>query len=165
MSKQRVAGTGRGVGSDRVPWRVALPTVVVFLVIAGSQATAQKPYPIFKLNALVDTMKMAERNFGGANTSLANNDFATAKAQVTRAREQLAITITFWRDNKKDDAIRRLGDTIAKMDHLDAALPAEKVDATAASALAKQVGAACESCHAVYREQDPTTKTYRLKLG
>lgn len=52
-----------------------------------------------------------------------------------------------------------------KMDELDAALSADPIDPTAVSALAKQVNASCEACHAIYREQDPTTKAYRLKPG
>jgi hypothetical protein len=125
----------------------------------------QKRYPVFTLTDLVNTMKMVDRNVGGANAALARSDFATAKAQITRAREQLATTITFWRDHKKDDAIKMLRETLTKMDDLDAALSVQKVDATAAGVLARQVGAACESCHAVYRDQDPATKAYRLKPG
>ena len=51
----------------------------------------------------------------------------------------------------------------AKMDELDVALSAEKLDASGASAISKQIGAACEACHAVYREQDPSTKAFRIK--
>jgi len=53
--------------------------------------------------------------------------------------------------------------TLAKMDELDVALSAEKLDASAASAISKQIGASCEACHQVYREQDPSTKAFRIK--
>ena len=149
--------------SERGTWRVVLPAVVMLVVIAGSQATAQKrPYPIFTLDHLDSTMKLVGRNFAGANASLAGHDIETAKARFTRTREQLAISITFWRHQEKDDAIRMLRDTIVTLDELDTALAGD-VDATAARALASEVDAACESCHAAYREQDPTTKAYRLK--
>ena len=148
-----------------ITWRIALATVVFCLLVAGSQALAQKRYPVFTLNDLATAMKMIDRNVGGANAALASGDFSTAKAQLTRAREQLATTITFWRHNKKDDAVKMLRETLATMDTLDTALSEEKVDATAVLALAKQVGGRCDSCHAVYRDRDPVTKAYRLKPG
>jgi cytochrome c556 len=110
-------------------------------------------------------MQAVGRNFGAVNDLLTKNDFETAKAQLTRAREQLAITIQFWRDNQKDDAIRMLKDTLTKMDALDAALSREKVDTPVVGATAKKVSAACQTCHAGYRDQDPITKAYRLKPG
>jgi hypothetical protein len=138
-----------------------LGVVAASLLVAG----AEKPYPIFTADNLVSNMKLIGRNFTAVNTSIANSDFETAKAQLTRSRELLAVTITFWRDRKKDDAIKILKGAIAKMDDLDAALSAEKIDAADASAIAKQIGAACLACHATYREQDPNTKSYRLKTG
>ena len=126
---------------------------------------AQKRYPIFTLKDFVTTMKTVGVNVERANTSIGNNDFATAKELITRSREQLAISIVFWRNNGKEDAIRMLSDTLTKMDDLDAALSGKNVDAAAVGALAQQVGTACQSCHAVYRDQDPTTKAYRLKPG
>jgi hypothetical protein len=133
---------------------------------AGPWAAAQKrPYPIFTLDQYTTMMKTAGRNFAAVNVSLSKNDFEAAKAQLTRAREQIAITVTFWRDNKKDDALKLLRNTLTKMDELDVALSAEKVDADAARDLARQVNAGCQSCHAVYRDQDPSTKAFRLKPG
>ena len=55
------------------------------------------------------------------STSLVgSSDYESAKAQLTRAREQLAITITFWRDRKKDDAVAMLRSALTGMDSLDA---------------------------------------------
>ena len=161
ISERRVACTGRGI--ERVAWRAV--AVVFLLGIAGPEATAQKRYPIFTLKDLVHTMTTMGRNVEAVNMSIASSDFATAKGQLTRAREQLAISMTFWRDNGKHDAIRMLRETLTRMDDLDAALSRGKVDAAAAGALARQVDTACQSCHAVYRDQDPTTKAYRLKPG
>ena len=111
------------------------------------------------------TMVLAGRNFAGAGASLAVRDFATAKARFSRTREQLAVSITFWRHKEKSDAIGLLRDTIAKLDALDAALSAEAVDAGVADALARDADAACQACHAVYRALDPETGTYELKRG
>jgi hypothetical protein len=44
-------------------------------------------------------------------------------------------------------------------------LSASPVDATAASAAVKQIGAKCQSCHTAYREQDTGTHAYRFKSG
>jgi cytochrome c556 len=71
----------------------------------------------------------------------------------------------FWRDRKRDDAIRLLRDNLAKLDELDAALSVERVDRVGVDALASQVTASCQNCHNVYRDQDPVTKAYRLKPG
>ena len=145
--------------------RLTLPVVAIMVVAAGSLTTAQKPYPIFTLDDYVSAMKGVGRAFGVVTLSLAKNDFETAKSQLVLARQRLAVTITFWRDHKKDDALKMLRDTLTKMDDLDAVLSAEKVDAAAASDLLKQVNAGCQSCHLVYRDQDPTTKAFRLKPG
>ena len=126
-------------------------------------AVGDKPYPIFTPDNFVNTMQLVGRNFAAINNALAKQDFDNAKAHLVRSRELLAVGITFWRDRKKDDAIQTLRDTLAKMDALDDALSAEKIDAASATAIAKQVGGGCQRCHAAYREQDPATKAYRFK--
>ena len=147
--------------------RLTLPaTVMLVVVAAGSLVTAQqKPYPIFTFDHFVAAMKTVGQAFGAVNAALAKNDFEDSKAYLAISRDRLATTITFWRDRKKDDAIRFLRDSMTKMDDLDAALSANTIDPTAVNAIAKQVGATCQACHAVYREQDPATKAYRLKPG
>lgn len=134
-------------------------------MVAGAAATAQKPYPIFTTESFQTAMKTVGLAFGLVNSSLTSSDVASSKDYLARSRDQLSTTIVFWRDRKKDDAVKMLRDTVSKMDELDVVLSAESVDLSAAAALAKQVNAGCESCHAIYREQDPTTKEYRLKPG
>jgi hypothetical protein len=146
--------------------------VLALVVFLGAPAAAQnapagtpKKYPLFTSDDFVRLMKTVGRNFAGVNTSLTQKDFETAKAQLTRAREQLAITVTFWKDRKKNDAATMLREALTKMDALDVALSADPVDGTVVTDLARQVGTACQACHAVYREQDPATHTYRFKPG
>lgn len=141
--------------------RISARAVVILLSVTA--VAADKAYPIFTADNFVTTMKTAGKNVAALNASLAKNDFETAKTQLARSREQLAITVQFWRDKKKDDAIRMLRDALMKMDSLDTALSAEKIDTVETGAIAKQIGAACQACHAVYREQDPATKAYRVK--
>ena len=135
------------------------------VVLAVAVVAAQKPYPIFTLNHLDAAMKTLGPNVAGIRTSLADGDFATAKARVIRSREQLAITVTFWRDKGRDDAVTLLRTALDRMDALDAALSIETVDPRAVETLATELGAACAACHAVYREQDPVTREYRFKRG
>ena len=108
-------------------------------------------------------MKTLGPNVAGIRASLADGDFDTAKARTIRSREQLAITVTFWRDRKRDDAVELLRAAVERMDALDATLSVEEVDAAAVATLATEIGAACAACHTIYREQDPVTNEYRLK--
>ena len=138
---------------------------MTFLVVAGLAATADKPYPIYTPDNFANSMKLAGRNFGAVSAAVKGKDFETAKAQLVRTRELLAVTITYWRDRKKEDAIKILRDTLTKIDALDTALSAETVDAANANAIAGQIGADCQACHALYREQDPKTKAFHFKAA
>jgi hypothetical protein len=139
--------------------------IAVATVAMGVVLIAQKPNPVFTYDDFNNAMKTLGRNFAAVNSLISKDDFDGAKGQLARSRELLATTITFWRDRKKDDAVKMLRDELAKLDELDAALSAEKVDPARVNAVAKQAGAACQTCHAVYREQDPQSKAYRLKAG
>ena len=110
-------------------------------------------------------MKIVGVNFSAVNAAIARQDFPTAKAQLIRSRERLAITITFWRDRKKDDAVQTLREALGGMDELDTVLSASPVDAAAATAGVRKIGASCQTCHAAYREQDASTHAYRFKPG
>ena len=139
-----------------------LAAAALLLPVGG---VAQSSYPIFTLDDFVRMMKSVGANFGGTRTSIEQRDFEEAKSRLTRTREQLAVTITFWRDNKRDDAVKMLRTTLTRIDDLDAGLSAESVDSAGVAASAARINEACEACHAVYRDQDPATKAYRLKPG
>jgi len=135
--------------------------------IAGLRVSAladdQKPYPIFTADHFVIAMKTVGQAFTATNAAVAKNQTDDAKAYLAISRDRLATTITFWRDRKRDDAITMLRTALARMDDLDAALSAERVDARVTSNLTKQIGEACEACHQAYREQDPATKKFRFR--
>jgi hypothetical protein len=87
-------------------------TLVGTLVIAfaiGSVAAAQQknPYRNYTLDKFVENMQTAGRNYAAVTTLLGSADYESAKAQLTRAREQLAITITFWRDRQQAEAVKQ----------------------------------------------------------
>ena len=121
--------------------------------------------PIFTSDNLDEAMKGVGRQFAAVTTAIASKDFDTAKVRVARAREQLSPTTSFWRNNEREDAVRMVRDATAKLDDLDSVLSEVTIDAAASAAAARQVAAACQACHSVYREQDPTTNTFRLKPG
>jgi len=136
------------------------------LVLGGSAAFGQEQapkYPIFKAEHLEEAMKTIGLAFTLTRSAIDKNSPENAKDYLIRARDQLATTITYWRDRKNEDAIGILRDTLKKIDALDAAMSAEDADLKAASTLAASVGQSCEACHAKYRDQDPATKAYRVK--
>ena len=141
----------------------AIATTVA--VAAVSSARAQTQYPIFTHDHFEGMMKTLGPNLAGVNASLADDDFDTAKARLVLVRQQLATTITFWRDREREDAIGFLRAAIGKVDALDDALSEETIDSAAVNATGAEIGVACQACHDVYREQDPTTGEYRLKPG
>jgi hypothetical protein len=146
--------------------RLAVLLVVLGVGSSGAPAAAQeKSYPIFTAEHFVSAMKTVGQAFVAATASIGRSEFEDSKSYLVISRDRLATTITFWRDRKKDDAIRMLRDAVTKMDDLDVALSAEKIDPAAVAARVEQVGAACQACHAIYREQDPVTKAYKLKAG
>jgi hypothetical protein len=145
-------------------------SIVVWSVIASGASSpvvvAQKnPYRHYTEEKFVENMQTAGRNYEAVNAFLEKNDYASAKAQLTRAREQLAITITFWRDAKKDDAVTLLRNALNAMDDLDVALGAEKVDPSVIHAVSTRITTACDACHVVYREPNPDKKGFRVKSG
>jgi hypothetical protein len=135
------------------------------MMAAGLAApAADKPYPIYTADNFTNSMKLCGRNFGAVSAAVSGKDFDTAKAQLVRTRELLAVTITFWRDRNKD-AIKILRDTLTEIDALDTTLSAETVDAANANAITGRISSNCQACHAVYRVQDLETKSYRFKPG
>ncbi len=136
---------------------------MVLCLFAAVALAQDKPYPIYTQDHLDATMKTLGPNVAGIRASLADGDFTTAKERTIRSREQLAISVTFWRDMARDDAVTLLRTALDRMDALDAALSIETVDPGAVETLATEVDAACTACHAVYREQDPVTREYRLR--
>ena len=124
------------------------------LLLPASSPAQQGPYPIFTEAHLDATMTTLGPNVAGVRAALAAGDYSTAKERAIRSREQLATTVTFWRDRDRDDAIAWLRTALRRLDALDTALSVESVDAAAAVAIGDGIAEACNACHAVYRELD-----------
>ena len=137
------------------------------MLLAGTGLGAQdgpKPYPIYTADHLAGTMETLGPNFAAAVRALEAADYPAAKERLARAREQLATTITFWRQHERADGIGFVRTAVGAMDDLDAAMSVAVVDAEAASGFAADVQATCNACHAVYREPDPEGG-FRLKAA
>ena len=147
--------------------RCAAAAALALLAVAGAAPAGSqpRPYPVYNEYHLDRTMKLVGRNFPGGREALEAGDFETAKALFTRTREQIAVSITYWRHNERDDGVRMLRAVLDGLDALDAALSKPPVDAAAAAALAVDTDAACQNCHAVYRAQDPDTGDYSVSLA
>ena len=133
------------------------------LFIEGQEAS--KPYPVFTDSHLEATMKTVGPNFAGANGLLQNQEHEDAKAQFIRTREQLATTITFWRDRQREDAVGFLRNALRALDELDDALSSGQIEQDSISGIVGRIGSACQACHGVYREEDPDTGEFRVKTS
>lgn len=128
------------------------------MLLVGTGLGAQdgpKPYPIYTADHLAGTMETLGPNFAAAVRALEAGDYPAAKERLARAREQLATTITFWRQRERADGIGFVRTAVGAMDDLDAAMSLDVVDAEAASGFADDVQTTCNACHATYRELDP----------
>ncbi len=134
------------------------------LLLPAASSGQQGPYPIFTEAHLDATMTTLGPNVAGVRAALAAGDHSTAKERAIRSREQLATTITFWRDREREDAVGWLRTALNRLDALDTALSAESVDAPAAVAIGDEIAEACNACHAVYREENGDGG-YRLKTS
>jgi hypothetical protein len=140
--------------------------IVAALALASAASLAQEKaerYPIFTADHLDEAMKTVGLAFTLTRSAIDKSSAENAKDYLIRARDQLATTITYWRDRKNDDAIAILRETLKKMDALDAAMSTDTADMKAVSTLAASVNQSCEACHAKYREQDSATRAYRVK--
>ncbi len=149
-------------GTATIRWRVRFSGALCASILAGVAAVAQ---PRFTVDDIDDAMQGVGRQFELVNRAIAASDFEGAKVRVTRTREQLSPTISFWRNHQRDDAVAMVRAATRSLDDLDAALSELTIDTDAVTAAGATVQAACDTCHAVYREHDAATETFRLKPG
>jgi len=146
--------------------KTALLVALVWCLTAASPALAQDtPYPIFTADHLDATMKTLGPNLAGLQAALREGDFSAAKERAIRSREQLATTVTFWRDHERDDAVQLIRDVLDQFDALDGFLSTPEVDSAGVEPLLSGIQRGCQACHGVYREQDAVTGDYRLNQG
>ena len=133
------------------------------MLCMGATLLAQD-YPLFSEDDLDEAMKGVGRQFSLLTRMVERGDFDEAKVRVNRAREQLSPTITFWRKNERDDAIGMVRAATGRLDDLDVALSEPTIDPAAVGAALAEVDAACQTCHAAYREAAPAgPEEFRLR--
>jgi hypothetical protein len=135
-------------------------TAMAYQKKSEDYAPQQLSFSVEQFGTCMKTMGLA---FELAQRAIGKNDAGNAKDFLSRSREQLAISIAFWRQRNDDSAMKMTRAALKSMDDLDSFLSAGSADKTAVDLSAKRVVAACEACHGAYREQDPATKSYRLK--
>ena len=141
--------------------RLFICTVALMLALAGTVLVAQK---VSTPEDLDKTMKKIAPAQTAAAKAIQSMAWADAKAQIAVVKQALNDTEPFWAAHKKDDAVKMLKDSIAKVSAVEEAVSAPMPDQQAALAAFKQVGATCAACHKQYREQDENQQ-YRLKAG
>jgi cytochrome c556 len=138
-------------------------TWVACILVVALFSTSGRAQPVFSVQDLDRAMKAIGRFMGLAQSAIGTGDFEAAKTRVARAREQLFPTVAFWRNNKEAAAEKLLREAVTALDELDVALSTQPADAAAARAAAAKVDAACQRCHAQYREEDAASKTFSVK--
>jgi len=136
-------------------------TIALILALGSTVLLAQK---VTTPDDLDKAMKKIAPAQGAANKAIQSMAWADAKAQIAIVKQTLTDTETFWVANKKDDAVKMLKDSIAKVSAVEEAVSAPTPDQQAVLGAFKQVGATCTACHKQYREQDENQQ-YRLKAG
>jgi cytochrome c556 len=131
------------------------------MVWAGTFLFAQK---VATPEELDKAMKKVQPAMQAAQKALKSESYADVKPQLATIRQVIIDSREFWILHKKDDAIKANQDVVAKLDAVDKLLSATPVDPAAVVAGMKEMGAACLSCHKVYRERD-AENNYILKPG
>lgn len=141
--------------------RLFTSTIALIVALASTAMLAQK---VTTPDDLDKAMKKIAPAQGAANKAIQSMSWADAKTQIGIVKQTLADTESFWVAHKKDDAVKMLKDSIAKVSAVEEAVSAPAPDQQAVLAAYKQVGATCAACHKQYREQDENQQ-YRLKAG
>lgn len=160
MVSRKQAGDSRGASGAYLPALVALG---LLLVSAGGSAQ-ERPYPIFSVDHLDAVMKTLGPNVAGVRAALVEADYPTAKQRAIRSREQLATTVTFWRDRERDDALEWLRSALSRLDALDTALSVDEKDPAVLGSITAELTEYCVACHTAYRERDQNGD-YQLRVS
>jgi cytochrome c556 len=103
---------------------------------------------------LEKVMKKAGPAMQASQKAMGAGSYAEVRTQIATVRQAVLDSQTFWIEHKRDDALKFNKDTLAKIDEFEKTVATDTVDAAAAKASLTAVGAACRSCHRVYRATD-----------
>lgn len=143
--------------------RAAVGCLAAVLLASGTVMLAQDE-KVTTAEDLDKVMKKAQPAMQATQKAINSGAYADAKAQVATLRQAILDSQHFWVEKKRDDALKMNKETVEKIDALDKALSAEKVETAAAMAVLKEVGGTCRTCHNKYRGQD-AENNYIIKPG
>jgi hypothetical protein len=109
-------------------------------------------------------MKTLGPNVAGVRAALVEADYLTAKQRAIRSREQLATTVTFWRDREREDALLWLRSALNQLDALDTALSVDEKDPAVLGSITAELTEYCVACHTAYRERGQNGD-YQLRVS
>jgi cytochrome c556 len=134
------------------------------VLLASATVVLAQDDKITTPEALDKVMKKTQPMMRATQKAISSGAYADARTQVATLRQAILDSQQFWVEKKRDDAIKMNQETIDKIDVLDKALSAEKVETAAAMAALKEVGGTCRTCHTKYRAQD-AENNYIIKPG
>jgi len=110
------------------------------------------------------TMKKVREANMAMTKALTSGAYGEVRTQLAIVKQGVTDAESLWILHKKDDAQKFTKDVLAKLDALGKLVATDTVDTAAATTAAKELGAACRSCHMVYRAQD-ANQQYIIKPG
>lgn len=139
--------------------RIALVTgmLALGLAVAGTGLGAQDKE--IDYDAI---MKKVGPAFAGLRKSIEAMDANVAKENTAVLKAAFADVERFWEVKGKHDAHEWASDARRALDEIDTAVAGSKWDEVKASA--GNLGKACQTCHAAYREK-AEDGTFRMKPG
>jgi cytochrome c556 len=109
-------------------------------------------------------MKKAGPAMQAVGKAVGASQFAEARTQIAIVRQAVQDSAQFWVEHKREDAVKFNKETLAKLDEFQKMIATDTVDAAAAGASVKAVGASCRQCHQAYRATD-ADNNFILKPG
>jgi cytochrome c556 len=134
------------------------------LLLAWSGAVVMAQTTVTTPEQLDKVMKQVQPAMGAMQKAFKAQAYADVRKNLATAKEAVLLSQSFWIEHKKDDAVKMNKETLAKMEALEKIVATDTVDAAAADAALKEVGASCRACHKQYRDTD-AENNFILKPG
>jgi len=159
----RAARSSAGTAAKEADVRVRVYAAAVLCAWSAAVIGAQAP-KVTTPEELDKVMKKVGPAMQASTKAMAGPNYAEVKAQMAIVKQGVLDSQQFWIEHKREDALKFNKDTLAKIDEFEKTVATDTVDAAAAGASLKAVGAACRSCHQVYRATD-ADNNFILKPG
>jgi len=135
-----------------------------FLIVTWALSVALVAQKTFTIDDLDKLMKKDGPAQAALAKALSTGNQAVAKTQLATLKSALLESQEFWIANKRPDAIVFGRTVVQKLDELDKIISAPELDTDKALAATRELAAACNSCHKVYRAADENGQ-FMLKPG